>query len=94
MLADKEAVRLAVGVAWINAATIVANSLGNRSGAVDYFYASCSGFVLVGGWVDDEGEEFGQLTLSSPSGSVAFAHESVQRLKRSAIFARFGNARN
>jgi len=87
MLADKEAVRLAVGVAWINAATIVANSLGNRSGAVDYFYASCSGFVLVG-------EEFGQLTLSSPSGSVAFAHESVQRLKRSAIFARFGNARN
>jgi GT2 family glycosyltransferase len=61
---------------------VTEETLGNRSGAVDYFYASRSGFVLLGGWVDDEGEEFGQLTLSSPSGSVAFAHESVLRLKR------------
>jgi len=63
-------------------AVVTAETLSGRSGAIDYFYVSRSGFVLIGGWIDDEGEEFGQVTVSCGSGSATFPQETVLRLKR------------
>jgi hypothetical protein len=66
-------------------------------GAIDYVALSESGYILIKGWVNDEGQEHGQLTLtssplSSASISAIVSPKSILRHHRSDVAELFGKS--
>jgi hypothetical protein len=66
-------------------------------GAIDYVALSESGYILIKGWVNDEGQERGQLTLtssplSSASISAIVSPKSILRHHRSDVAELFGKS--